>query len=324
MTTQATPARCLSHHEKPLPLQQAVEALRDRIRQEGDQPQAPVAEQLALVDQLTQFALGRYLLTHGGFNGYWTRYAVLHPQRGRKTGLNHDGEPFTELESWILDRWPAIRATQERFQIFQRVLQGLIRDGATLVSVACGTMEDLLGLDYSHAPNACLLGMDIDPESLDQARERARELGLLNRVELTQGDAWNLALPDCRDGLACSGLSVYETDPQRVTDLYRRFHTALKPGGTLVTSFITPPPWADPKSPWDLTRIAPRDLQRNRLLAHARRVRVGFTTAEAVRRQLKQAGFTAIQILNDRCRVYPTAVARKSQNSSCAGAKVDV
>ena len=51
-----------------------VAATRARLQQAGDQPDATVAEQLALLDGMTQFGLGRYALQHKGVNGYWTDY----------------------------------------------------------------------------------------------------------------------------------------------------------------------------------------------------------------------------------------------------------
>ncbi|CEO17198.1 hypothetical protein RMONA_04060 [Rickettsia monacensis] len=50
------------------------------------------------------------------------------------------------LEIWILYHAPSIKATQERFKIFQKILQDKLEDGMQFISVPCGTMDDLLTL----------------------------------------------------------------------------------------------------------------------------------------------------------------------------------
>lgn len=42
--------------------------------------------------------------------------------------------------------------------------------------------------------------------------------------------------------IASNGLNIYEPEDDRVIQLYRGFHDALKPGGVLITSALTPPP----------------------------------------------------------------------------------
>ena len=61
-TATQTTSTFLSHDEYPLALEQAVQNARARIRVQGDQPDATVAQQLQVVDELLQFGLGRYLL----------------------------------------------------------------------------------------------------------------------------------------------------------------------------------------------------------------------------------------------------------------------
>ena len=99
----------------------------------------PFEEESLLLDQLSHFELGRFLLMHKGLNGYWTAYII-------RQGLQQKN--LHPLEMWILHHAPAVKATQERFKIFQKVLQDNLKDHVTIASIPCGLMDDLLLLDF--------------------------------------------------------------------------------------------------------------------------------------------------------------------------------
>ncbi len=52
------------------------------------------------------------------------------------------------------------------------------------------------------------------------------------------------------DLLTSNGLNIYVPDHEQEVALYRSFAGTLKPGGFLVTSFLTPPPGSGQPSPW--------------------------------------------------------------------------
>ena len=126
-------------------------------------------------------------------------------------------------------------------------------------------MRDLLARDYRGRSGVTLIGIDIDEESLAAAR-LADAYGLARVASFVCEDAWSLTANGAYDLLASNGLSIYEPTDARVTSLYRAFARALKPGGTLVTSFLTPPPTVDPTSPWDMRRIDPVALRLRKLV----------------------------------------------------------
>ncbi|WP_459583026.1 SAM-dependent methyltransferase [Dickeya oryzae] len=103
-------------------------------------------------------------------------------------------------------------------------------------------MGDLLLLDYSHHQNVRLIGVDLDYQALEAADSLARQQHCDNHITLLQSDAWSLQLPEPVDILTSNGLNVYEQDDERVTNLYRAFNHALKPGGILITSFFDTAP----------------------------------------------------------------------------------
>src|SRR3990167_5328037 len=104
--------KLLSHYINPEALQLTVEKSKNRIVSQGDLPHVSVQKQLALLDQLTQFDFGKFLLQNQGLNGYWTHYALTYPWFQNEIG------DISELEKFMLEKSPVVIATQERFKIF--------------------------------------------------------------------------------------------------------------------------------------------------------------------------------------------------------------
>ncbi|MCG7887102.1 MAG: class I SAM-dependent methyltransferase [Candidatus Thiodiazotropha taylori] len=311
MATNSAESRGLiTHRIEQIPLEQALTTIRTRILETGDKPSASVQQQLEMVDAMSKFNLGRYLLINQGVNGYWTRYVVMHPQQGRLTGLNDEGKPFSALESWLLDEWPQAVGTQDRFVIFQQVLQNLLRDNLSMASLPCGAMEDLLGLDFKNFSAVNLVGIDLDEESLKWAEQNAQDKGLQQIVKFIKADAWNLGINKEYDVLTSNGLNVYETDPQRLIELYEQYHQALKRGGTLVTSFMTPPPEFNAHSPWDQSLLNEKSRKTYSVFLELFSDRRGFQLEDEVIRQLQAAGFKDIEVIYDSNKTFPTVTAK--------------
>ncbi|MCG7946217.1 MAG: class I SAM-dependent methyltransferase [Candidatus Thiodiazotropha taylori] len=309
-TISAESRGLITHRIEQIPLEQALTTIRSRILENGDKPNASVQQQLEMVDAMSKFNLGRYLLINQGVNGYWTRYVVMHPQRGRLTGLNDEGKPFSELESWLLDEWPQAVGTQDRFVIFQKVLQDLLRDNLSMASLPCGAMEDLLGLDFKNFSGINLVGIDLDEDSLKWAKNNAEDKGLQQVVKFIQADAWNLGINKEYDVLTSNGLNVYETDPQRLIELYEQFHQALKRGGTLVTSFMTPPPEFNIRSPWDQKLLNEKSRNTYSVFLALFSDRRGFQLEDEMIRQLQAAGFKDTEVIYDSNKTFPTVIAK--------------
>jgi SAM-dependent methyltransferase len=246
-------------------------------------------------------------------NGYWADYAFLHPHKGRKTGLDLYGRPFTEMEKILLDRLPSTLAYQERFEIFRRTLQQHVRNAIVMASIPCGLMRDLLSLDYSGIADVCLIGIDLDEASIRQAKELVLSLGFVNRVEFRIQDAWQLGLTEVFSVISSNGLAIYEPSDERVIDLFSRFWAALKPDGVLVTSFLTPPPPMGDVCKWDMSKIDPQALVLQRVLfTDILNVKWQcFRTEEETLSQLNRAGFKTYDVIYDSARIYPTVVASK-------------
>ncbi|MEQ9998589.1 class I SAM-dependent methyltransferase, partial [Pectobacterium versatile] len=206
---------------------------------------------------------------------------------------------------------PSVLATRERFGIFQRLLQELLRPDAIMVSVPCGVMADLLLLDYTRHRDVKLIGIDLDKQALEEAYKLASQQGLENQISLVLTDAWTMDLAAQADVITSNGLNVYEQDDDKVTELYRVFYSGLKPGGTLITSFMTRPPTLSQDSPWintDPKLLALQYVLFSRIIGATW---TAFRTHKKTQSQLEQAGFTDIQFINDRMHMYPTVIANK-------------
>ncbi|MEM7402878.1 MAG: class I SAM-dependent methyltransferase [Myxococcota bacterium] len=296
MQTQTAQQQCLSHtlQQPSADVHEVVTQLCKKIRQQGDHPYATVQQQIDMVQQLAQFGIGQYLLLHRGLNAHWSRYLkLLYPEKYRALGTNIDGEPFTPMESWYLNTPPA-QATQESWRWCREQLQQHVCDGATLASVPCGALDDLLELNFANCRNISLIGVDVDPDALRLAQENVQAYGLSKSVKLLQADAWNMHVNGEWDVLTSKGLAGYEPDPKRLLQLYQQFYQALKPQGILITNLWVPREnW--PTSNTSLSAKQRYDLQLFEVLTrHILQVRWSYTTQEKVHQLLQQAGFTDI------------------------------
>lgn len=299
--------RVISHGADPaVTHDKLLESVQRRLRAAGDLPGATVDRQFELLTQLAAFELGRFLLQNHGLNAYWTHQLVTYRPGTLVPSQSAD------LEYRIFETLPVILATRERFGIFRQQLQTLLRPSSVLASVPCGLMGELLLLDYTGLDTVTLVGVDLDPAALDGASALAVERGLSERLTLRCADAWATGLSAEVDVLTSNGLNIYEPDDSRVAALYRSYFGALKPGGTLVTSFLTPPPTTSSESPWEMAGIDEESLSLQTVI-FGRLVEArwnSFRTHDQTRKQLLHAGFTDIQFIDDQARIFPTVIAR--------------
>lgn len=265
-----------------------------------------------MIDQLCGCEMGRFILERRGVNGYWTDYILHHPFSRNETPHDLHQRTYSPMELFLLTRSPNVLAHRERGGIFQKMLQQHVRPGAVFASIPCGLMRDLLSLDLSRAADCRIVGIDIDPESLDHGRELAQHLGVAD-AEFILGNAWSLGFDKAFDVITSSGLNCYEPEVARVLDLYRNFFIALKPGGTLITSVYTYPPGHAKPTDWDLTVCNTEDMLMDAILfgdilqAKWR----NFRSASELEDDFRSVGFTDVAVHFDSRRMYPTITARR-------------
>lgn len=293
-------------------IEQIITKIALRIKEQGDKPFVTVERQLQLLAQLTQFGFGRFLLCHQGINGYWTHYMLTQPTSANNK-LNDKGKPLAELEHFILNSAPTMLATQQRFKLFLQENQKQVKPGARLACIPCGLMGELLYLHYQGCENITLVGLDYDQGTLKDAASLAHQMQLSPLVELNQGDAWAMKSENEFDLISSNGLTIYEPDDNKVIALYRLFFNALKDGGKLVTSFLTPPPTYTEKSEWDMAQINQEHLLLQKII-FADIIEAKwqcYRSTMQVQKQLELAGFDSVEFIYDQARMFPTVVANK-------------
>ena len=305
MTQNAIASSLITHQhdERDSLTQLEIQNIEDRLQSRSDLT-LPLEEEIQLLHQMTEFELGRFLLKNGGISGYWTAYWLIH---GPQKQLSHP------LEDWLINKAPAFMASRERYQIFSTETQKRLKPGIKLASIPCGLLDDLLHLDYSESPNTQIFGFDLDEESIELAKDNAKKYGKDSASHIETRDAWNLNADQEFDIITSNGLNFYEPDDGKVIELYKSFYVALKKGGVLITSFLTPPPQIDPKSPWK--NFNSEDIQKQKAIFRdimdARWS--AMRSEELTRSQLEATGFKIKEIIYDQQGLFPTVIAEKSE-----------
>ena len=168
--------KILSHSNQEVDINIRLSEIKSRLVKDPDK--ALSKELIELADELSKSELGCFLIKNCGFNGYWTDIVVTYPDD------NYPKIKFSSLDKTILEKFPVVLATQERFRIFRDNLQKLVRDGIIMASIPCGLMRDLLRLDYSTIKNFKLIGIDLDPDSIKRAKVLAEAVHGLNFEDL--------------------------------------------------------------------------------------------------------------------------------------------
>ena len=161
------------------------------------------------------------------------------------------------------------------------------------------------------------MGIDIDASAIMQAQQLAKKKGILRNCTFLKKDAWALDIDNRFDVLTSNGLSIYEPSDARMIELHRLFFKSIRPGGHLITSFLTPPPAPGQASEWNLTKINASDALLQKILFSDIldcKWQV-FRSSESVKTQLQSVGFESIGFIYDAASIFPTVIAQKPLRS---------
>ncbi len=270
---------------------------------------------LQLAEQVPLSEVGAFLLCAQGCDWRTTDFFFDVEYRARlKREHEHGLLPlFDYLLFFVFPGW---LATQERFRIFQAQIQPHVLEGASLASIPCGRMRDLLTLDYRRLRRTIrLVGIDKDQGALDGALELADKILLrdsLVRAEWRIGDALRPGMTepaalDEFDLVTSNGLNIYLTDEQCAT-FYANVFAALKPGGVFVTSHLLTPAHYQ----WDRVNRSHLQLQMVVWKTLISPLWESFLKPpEAVWGQLEGAGFVGVRMVPDSQGIFPTFVGHK-------------
>lgn len=184
-----------------------------------------------------------------------------------------DGVPVAPDPISYLDAAAATAAARE---YKQRLLAGLdVRAGHVVLDVGCGPGTDLARLSDAVGPDGSVIGIDSDPDMVDEARLR---LGTHANVEVRAGDAHSLPLPDgCVDRARIDRVLQHLEDPAQALAELRR---VIRGGGVLGM--------AEPD--WDTLAIDDIDVETSRTFT---RFVSGRTRNGTVGRQLARLAVAA-------------------------------
>ncbi len=102
-----------------------------------------------------------------------------------------------------------------------------ISEGMRVLEIGSGAGDVALTLAELLGPTGQIVGVDVNAEILDTARQRATEAGLQN-LEFIAGDARNLDFSDKFDAIVGRFVLMYMADP---VEALAKLITHLKPGG---------------------------------------------------------------------------------------------
>lgn len=278
----------------------------------GDQPGATVDELLALLEEVSTSDFAMSMLYHKGISSYWTHYMVLYPrmkEHPRYASMN-------TIDRWLLESCPAVLAAQERFEHFLNAVQDyhadLPGDVLTLASIPCGLMDDLLWL-RGLTKEIRMVGLDIDKTALQLAEQQAMFHKKRHSCSFFQGDIWKLSWSETLSMILCNGLTIYEEDSSRMVELFSVFQRALKPGGVLVVSYMTPPPSMSIDSPW-ISGVHSEEALRKQSLLFDHVITPEFRAyrlPSEMKALLEKGGFEICEERPDRAYQFPTLIAKK-------------
>ncbi len=190
------------------------------------------------------------------------------------------------------------------WRVWQRAfrLESGIPAGARVVDVGCGTAELSLIMADMLGPKSAVVGVDISPGMLEVGRRKVAASSAAGRIELLEGDALALPLPDNSFDAAASAWVM-----RNVADLDRalaEMARVVRPGGHIAIMELSHPP----RTPW----MVPYLFYFRRVLPLLGRwaVRAGlpvapyawlpksletFPGAEALAERMRAAGLTAVK-----------------------------
>lgn len=304
---------CFTHSNHPPSLEHIVQQATQEIQNNENLNANEKKQNLKYLTELSECSIGQFLLLNKGLNGFWTDYILQHPNQGKISRLNLEGKPLSSMERFLLEEAPIVLATQQRAKIFAAQTQMAVKNHANLACIPSGLMGEFLYLNYENIDAIRLVAIDVDSLSLQLAKQSAKQKNLYSFCQFSQQDALNLKFFETFDLISSNGLNMYINDDNLVTKLYQRFFDALKPGGKLVTSTLTPPPVSRYDCEWDFTKINANALIKQAIIFGDI---IGATwqtyrSSKDTQSQLASVGFKHVECIFDDARMMPTLIAYK-------------
>lgn len=261
---------------------------------------------ICLLNELTTFELGKFLLQNKCLNGYWTNYILTYPVNKQKIE--------SSLERKMLTEFPSIIATQQRFNVFLQINQTVVKENCKLATIPSGLSNELLVLNYKGIKKFDIFAFDIDIDSLKDSVLNAKKNEIEKKFHIININAWDFDYKNEFDLLSCNGLTIYEKNDYRVKLLYEKFFKSLKNNGLLVTSTMTEPPQGEKnKCEWNFAKIDKDNLNlQNIVFTEIIGVKWQiYRSVSFIKSMLLEIGFKEVSVIYDEAKIFPTIIAKK-------------
>lgn len=163
----------------------------------------------------------------------------------------------------------------------------------SILDIATGTGD--FAIELAKLSPAKITGIDIAEKMLEIGREKVRQKGLSNKIELMEADSENLPFPDNKYDLATSAFGVrnFENLNKGLSEIYR----VLKPGGRILILEASEPSNIPFKKLYKayMSKICPAiggAFSENRAYDYLNRSVAAFPSGKNFEAELVKAGFT--------------------------------
>ena len=139
--------------------------------------------------------------------------------------------------------YPIVEAIDEK-GVRQKGLQLLsVTPGEVVLEVGVGTGYALREIASSVGENGRAYGIDITPQMLEITRKRLQKAGLMDRVELYEGDARSMPYEDSKFDAVYMASTLELFDTPDIPTVLNEIKRVLKPSGRLGVASMTKEGW---------------------------------------------------------------------------------
>ena len=234
-------------------------------------------EQRKVIQQLSTFPLGKFLLENKGVSSYWASYIL------EKTSAENP------LENWLLSSAPIVLAGRECFNTFKKQLSKYIQMNSSTTFYPCDFMDKLLFLEnFSRVP--FFAGINFRPVDSQwiSAFVPTNNFFLKNRLHSN---------------------TLYRGDDKYFIDLYRVFRETFEHNGIMITTFLTP------ENCWENYDV--KNLVQQKIIMDGLQIDWRNTnTIQKICEYMMKSGFHIMDIICDTQKMLPIVVARATDPQS--------
>ena len=141
---------------------------------------------------------------------------------------------------WRASNYDALAEWEKPFHA-EAVELANAQKGQHVLVVACGTGRGMIELAQAVGSTGRVDALDLSEEMIEQARSKAKEAGLTDRIHFKQGNAKELPYPDNAFDVVYNGYMLDLIPFDSFDPVLKEMKRVLKPGGKLVLLNMSKP-----------------------------------------------------------------------------------